>query len=104
LRLRSPFLHKMAERGRFAMGEPMAPRGLPGRTQEESVCRRSRIWRRSRAKELQNNPFSRSEQTSQVSGANVFTSDRRERLHPPSLVELWRDRQARRNWKSVKCG
>ena len=26
---------------------------------------------------------------------NVFTSDHRERLHPPSLCELWRDKQAR---------
>ena len=33
---------------------------------------------------------------------NVFTSDHRERLHPPSLCELWRDKQARLLWSLVK--
>ena len=37
-------------------------------------------------------PYSRKREISQVSKANVFTSDLKKRLHPPSL-KLWRDKQ-----------
>ena len=46
--------------------------------------------------------------TSKCNGAaaerNAFTSEWNERLHPPSLCELWRDKQASRNGVLVKSG
>ena len=85
----------------LACEEKYAARTILGETARplSSSCENNFLihfyWRRSRAKQMKHHPLSRREQTSQVSKANDFTSDRRERLHPPS-PRLRRDKQARR--------
>ena len=57
-------------------------------------CKRSAVKR--------NTSTRRQAATSRAAQADLFTSDHRERLHPPSLCELWRDKQVSLLWSSVK--